>query len=190
MEILKAWQKVIPDQGKEFKRKHVLCELHFKKEDVERERVVYKKGGIVEREVRKHPLLKEDAIPCYFSKNVKPRAKQRVDAKNEYAVKLELPANFAELLAEECAKLAEMECPKELERKSFYQDLTEHVKKNGVDVMLGDDKPHPFNLLQFSHLTADCAVWCWWNANHTCVLKRLLIFKSGKVQVHILRDRL
>ncbi|XP_033227722.1 uncharacterized protein LOC117179755 isoform X1 [Belonocnema kinseyi] len=109
--MLKVWQRVIPDQSKELKMNHVLCELHFKNEDIERDRVVYKKGGIVEREVRKHPILYEEAVPCYFSKNLRPRLRSRVD--EGCAVLFEIPANFSEELMKECDKLAAKKLIKE-----------------------------------------------------------------------------
>ena len=136
--MLKTWQSVIPDQNKELKMTHVLCELHFKKEDIDRERVVYKKGGIVEREVRKQPILNDEAVPCYFSESLRPR-----EAKEEYAVKFELPVNVSALLKKEYAANIDKKRLKELERKSFYEDLNEHIKKNCIKGMLGYF-PHPY----------------------------------------------
>ena len=91
--MLKTWQRVIPEQNKELAMAHVLCELHFKnKADINRERVVYKKGGIIESEVRKHPILNDEAVPCYFSENLRP-----TKTTQEYTVKLVLPANVSAL---------------------------------------------------------------------------------------------
>ena len=81
--MLKIWQSVVPDQNKDLKMTYVLCELHFKQGGIDRERVVYKKEGIVKSEVRKKPILNDEAVLCYFSESVRPRK-----AKEEYLRKI------------------------------------------------------------------------------------------------------
>lgn len=68
--MVQAWNKVISRKGRELKKTDAVCELHFREEEIDRERVIYKRGGIVERVPRKIPLLNPGVVPSIFTEPV------------------------------------------------------------------------------------------------------------------------
>ncbi|XP_043472519.1 uncharacterized protein LOC122505123 [Leptopilina heterotoma] len=81
------WEKILKEKTTltKWKKNYRLCELHFSENVIERERNVFKKNGIVLKEVRKRPILSNNAIPSIFP-DITIQKKQKVHL--DYCVKI------------------------------------------------------------------------------------------------------
>lgn len=64
-EILNKWKEAIPN-GHALSKHHLVCELHFKEQEVDKEFVQILKDGSKFTMKKDRPLLKKGAVPSVF----------------------------------------------------------------------------------------------------------------------------
>lgn len=101
-----------------------------------------------------------------------------------------MPTNFTDILRKDKVDVLKKQIyVKGSDKKVFdFKELEVLIPNSNENYTMFD----PFSNeekkgLRFVHVTDDRAAWFWWNPNHTCILKRLFIFKNGNVQVYIIK---
>ncbi|XP_043476239.1 uncharacterized protein LOC122507538 [Leptopilina heterotoma] len=206
----KEWERILGEKTtrKEWKNSYKICELHFSENLIERERNIFKRNGIVLKEVRKRPILSTNAVPSIFPDTMMQKeSKVRL---NDYCVKMSHDV-FLESIKNSstesvfCDKTNNQSlnhshskkndkvlkrklndetenCTIVKERKigNLFEEVFRELKENSTIF-----ENFRSNLWFTNYIEAELVSFNMWKEDFSGILKNIVLHKDSKVLVHI-----
>lgn len=205
------WGKILVAKTtrKEWKKCYKLCELHFSEDVIERERNIFKRNGIVLKEVRKRPILSTNAVPTIFPETVVTQKKTKARS-NNYCVEMSHDV-FLESIKNNprqnvfCDKTnnqsfnhsPSIKNGKVLKRKlNDETDNCTDIKQRKIGNLFEEvfrelkENPEIFekfnnNLWFTNYIEEEFVSFNMWKEDFSGILKNIVLHKDSKVLVHV-----